>query len=203
MVFVGAQGALPDSMAADEENTWTLERQLSRPGAVTSCAWSPDGMRLVSVGGGLVGVWDVFTGREVGTRPRTDCSPAPFSPRPQPRPPLTHPAPPLPLALLPPISFVAGPNQATCCCLSGGSQGQERLPRFTFFTDVLSNRIPPNPHRESAITCEPQMEIPRNLRFRAEVSGCSKHMKVQIALVSRKAPVGLPHFPETGTLSVC
>jgi hypothetical protein len=52
-------------MAAGWE-TWTLERQLSRPGAVTSCAWSPDGMRLVSVGGGRVGVWDVFTGREVG-----------------------------------------------------------------------------------------------------------------------------------------
>jgi len=46
------------AMAVDEvpEETWTLERQLSRPGAVTSCAWSPDGMRLVSVGGGRVGV---------------------------------------------------------------------------------------------------------------------------------------------------
>ena len=52
--------------AGMEFETWTLERQLSRPGAVTSCAWSPDGMRLVSVGGGRVGVWDVFTGREVG-----------------------------------------------------------------------------------------------------------------------------------------
>ena len=55
------------AMAADEE-TWTLERQLSRPGAVTSCAWSPDGMRLATVGGGRVGVWDVFTGHEVGLR---------------------------------------------------------------------------------------------------------------------------------------
>jgi len=44
---------------ADE--TWTQERQLSRPGAVTSCAWSPDGMRLASVGGGRVGVWDVYS----------------------------------------------------------------------------------------------------------------------------------------------
>jgi len=59
-------------MAAEDADTWTLERQLSRPGAVTSCAWSPDGMRLVSVGGGRVGVWDVFTGREVGAEARAD-----------------------------------------------------------------------------------------------------------------------------------
>ena len=36
-------------MAADE--TWCLERQLTRPGPVTSCAWSPDGTRLATVGG--------------------------------------------------------------------------------------------------------------------------------------------------------
>ena len=48
-----------DRVMADE--TWTQERQLSRPGAVTSCAWSPDGMRLASVGGGRVGVWDVYS----------------------------------------------------------------------------------------------------------------------------------------------
>jgi len=47
-------------MAADE--TWCLERQLTRPGPVTSCAWSPDGTRLATVGGGRVDVWDVFTG---------------------------------------------------------------------------------------------------------------------------------------------
>jgi hypothetical protein len=53
------------AVAVDAAETWTLERQLSRPGAVTSCAFSPDGMRLVSVGGGRVGVWDILTNREV------------------------------------------------------------------------------------------------------------------------------------------
>jgi hypothetical protein len=67
-IFAQEEGMPNTVMAADKEK-WTLERQLSRPGAVTSCAWSPDAMRLATVGGGRVGVWDVFTGREVGARP--------------------------------------------------------------------------------------------------------------------------------------
>ena len=87
-------------MAGEDLETWTLERQLSRPGAVTSCAWSPDGMRLVSVGGGRVGVWDVFTGREVGSNPDTPSPASTPLPTPFHRPPCPVPLPCPSLSLL-------------------------------------------------------------------------------------------------------
>jgi len=88
---------------ANGVEAWALERQLTRPGPVTNCAWSPDGTRLATVGGGRVGVWDVFTGASPPPLRASPSSAPSSSPSASlttpPKPPLQHPTPPLAASL--------------------------------------------------------------------------------------------------------
>ena len=120
-------------MAAEE--TWALERQLIRTGPVTSCAWSPDGARLTTVGGGSVVVWDVFTGQKIHTRPQPTTRRAAASASPTPTPPAPTAASPSPFPF--PLPLPLPPASPT--------PGTMALTRSLFQLNL--SRLSPKPHK--------------------------------------------------------